>query len=312
MKTKLTLSIDRDILQRTKEQGINISAYVESMLRYASQANHPGSNPGIRIRRRNDSRAIKESEILEYVSFREISGISKQWIKEQEGYIRNFLKSIDYKVNKESTIKYLLYLKENYNINSVHKMVLQIKKFLLFLKIDWANELHAPKEVYDTPKLVTKEDIERSLLYFEGNLQAKAIIHLGVTTGLRASELYALTKEQVLNSLVDRTLIIRSAKSKRLRTVFYTPRTREILQEYIEKNTKKCLFSQNLTGKLFRHAPIQVRDLRRYFSRTWDLNNGNWSIKERILGHSLQSVDMKHYSFIQNSELKIIYDRIFE
>lgn len=58
----------------------------------------------------------------------------------------------------------------------------QIRKFLIFLNVDWAKNLKPPAEPNYFPKKITKDDIDLSLSYFEGSKffkLIKAVIFLG-------------------------------------------------------------------------------------------------------------------------------------
>lgn len=73
----------------------------------------------------------------------------------------------------------------------------------------------------------------------------------------------------------------------------------------------KHLFSQSHITRLFSDAPIQVKDLRKYFSQEWDRRGGPTSIKKIIMGHSLKGdVDLMHYNYQSEEDLKRIYDKV--
>jgi len=73
----------------------------------------------------------------------------------------------------------------------------------------------------------------------------------------------------------------------------------------------KVLFSQSHITRLFRNAPIQVKDLRKYFSQQWDRRSGPTSIKKILMGHSLKGdVDLMHYNCQSEEDLKRIYDKV--
>jgi integrase len=96
-------------------------------------------------------------------------------------------------VEEQKTINYFMNLKNNYSTTSFRKRLYQIRKFLLYLNLDWGNQFKAPPEPVYRPKRITVEDLHKTLEYFKGNQyykQLKAIIYLGATSGLRAEELY--------------------------------------------------------------------------------------------------------------------------
>ena len=71
------------------------------------------------------------------------------------------------------------------------------------------------------------------------------------------------------------------------------------------------LFPQTTISRKFRHAPIRVKDLRKFFSQDWDRRGGPTSIKKLLMGHSLRGdVDLMHYNFQSEEDLKRIYDNV--
>lgn len=72
------------------------------------------------------------------------------------------------------------------------------------------------------------------------------------------------------------------------------------------------MFGQTHIQRLFRNAPISVKDLRKFFSQEWERLNGSYAVKEILMGHSLKrSVDLQHYTYLDADDLKKIYDRVF-
>jgi integrase/recombinase XerD len=57
--------------------------------------------------------------------------------------------------------------------------------------------------------------------------------------------------------------------------------------------------------------PLQVKDLRKFFSQEWDRRGGPTSIKKILMGHSLRNdVDLMHYNAQSPDDLKQIYDKV--
>lgn len=62
---------------------------------------------------------------------------------------------------------------------------------------------------------------------------------------------------------------------------------------------------------MFKDSPIHVKDLRKYFSQEWDRRGGPTSTKKIVMGHSLKKdVDLMHYNYQSEEDLKKIYDRV--
>ena len=188
--------------------------------------------------------------------------------------------------------------------------------------MEWSCNIKPPKEVVRTPERVTIEDIRKTLEYFKEHKyrkQAYALIHLGMDTGMRSQELYQLQQDDI--DLENRTVQIihnpdggKTTKTARSRVSFFTPRTREIIEDYLEYFNNGCdlkhLFSKKHMQRLFSGAPLHVKYLRKYFSSEWERRNGNHQVKQRLMGHSLRGVDAKHYSYVDESDLKKIYDKV--
>ena len=238
-------------------------------------------------------------------------------------FLNHYLGYVDYKIDKPKSIQYFRMLKDKLAVSSYRKQVYQILKFLRHLKVDWTDEIKLPSEPTYYPKKISKNDIDDALKYFDGqeyNIRMKALILLGSASGLRAEELYQLTTDDI--DIDNRTIHInhnpnngQSTKTKQSRVSFFNKETRQALSDYItyfnNSNILRVLFSQGRMEKLFKDAPIQVKDLRKYFSQEWDRRGGPTSIKKILMGHSLKGdVDLMHYNYQSEEDLKKIYDKV--
>ena len=139
----------------------------------------------------------------------------------------------------------------------------------------------------------------------------KALILLGISSGLRSEELYQLKEEDI--DLNNRLVCVnhnpsngQSTRTKRSRVSFFTVETEKVLREYL-KNRNPTLFAQTTCSRAFRNAPIRVKDLRKHFSQEWDRRRGPTSIKKILMGHSLKGdVDLMHYNCQSEEDLKNI------
>jgi integrase/recombinase XerD len=137
---------------------------------------------------------------------------------------------------------------------------------------------------------------------------------------MRAEELYQLTIDDM--DIDDRVIHInhnpsngQSTKTKISRISFFTEGARHSLEEYLtyfdSDRSLKQLFSQSHITRLFRKAPLQVKDLRKFFSQEWDRKGGPTSIKKILMGHSMKGdVDLMHYNAQSEKDLKKIYDKV--
>jgi len=271
------------------------------------------------------SHNIGRNQLSEYQSIVELKGHCKKHIYEMNRFLNHYLEYIDYKLDKSRSIQYFRLLKDKYSISSYRKQVYQILKFLRYLKVEWTVEIELPSEPIYYPKKVSENDINDALKYFDGqeyNIRMKALILLGSASGLRAEELYQLTPEDI--DIDNRIVHInhnpnygQSTKTKQSRVSFFNKQTQQALYDYIKyfnSNVNlKVLFSQSRMEKLFKDAPIQVKYLRKYFSQEWDRRGGPTSIKKILMGHSLKGdVDLMHYNYQSEEDLKKIYDKVME
>jgi len=269
------------------------------------------------------STPVSEEQVNEYLSIRKIQGICDEWLYQTKVIIEKYLAYTNSTIDKRKTLKYIEKLKDNHSLATYRKRTYAIRKFLYFLKIDWADQLNPPSEQKYIPIHVPKKQIDEALDYFKDSpyyLQARALIHLGKDSGARAEEIYQLTFDDI--DLENRTIRIihnpkigKTTKTKVSRISFFTPETKEILEAYIvlynNNNKLKELFGQSHLMRLFRNSPIKVKLLRKYFSQEWTRRDGNSAVKKILMGHSLNGdVDLQHYNFQSKEDLKQIYDNV--
>jgi len=166
------------------------------------------------------------------------------------------------------------------------------------------------------PQRVEENEVMAALEFFEEHplkLQFQALILLGASSGMRPSELYKLSLDDI--NLRSRTVQIRHSKTGNGRITFFNKQCKKYLAAYIEEfkhnRQLKCLFGSQHIALNFKHAPIQVKDLRKNFAQTWTKRNGNFIALEQLLGHSIKkNVTMNHYALLNDAELKSIYDEV--
>jgi integrase/recombinase XerD len=242
------------------------------------------------------------------MSIFELSGISKGHMKEVNHYLQNYLQYLDYRIDKTKSILYFKQIKEKYAVATYKKQMYQIIKFLTYYGIDWAKDIELPSDPFYYPKRINQEMIQQTFAYFEGHQyfkQIKALVLLGSSSGMRAEEMYQLNPEDI-----DQT-----TKTQRSRVSFFNNEAKDAFVEYLTYFHNGCglerLFSQTHIIHLFRNAPIRAKDLRKYFSQEWDRRGGPTSIKKILMGHSLKGdVDLQHYNFQSEEDLKKIYDKV--
>ena len=108
-----------------------------------------------------------------------------------------------------------------------------------------------------------------------------------------------------------------TTKTKRSRVSFFNEEAAKAISVYLnfldKNNYLKRPFSKTHIKTIFKTAPIYVRDLRKFFSQEWDRRGGSTSIKKILMGHSLKGdVDLMHYNYQSEEDLKKIYDRVMQ
>ncbi len=253
---------------------------------------------------------------------------SKDWKNYQRRVLQKLLRDCPV-VNKQTTIEYNDRLKQKFSSNYSRKMLLVIRSFLHYLcdsgysEFEFYKVLKTPREVKtDFVKHVTRKDIDGVLESFNGHRfepQIRALIMLGCNSGLRAEEIYQLTKDDI--DLGHRIIHVRkdehhTVKTGKARTAFITKRCAHAIKEYYawresNKTGLTLLFSQSHLTRIFSKSQVKIKDLRKFFSQEWDRRGGPTSIKKIIMGHSMRGdVDLSHYNFQSEDELHAIYDKI--
>ncbi len=269
------------------------------------------------------STPVKHDILQEFIEFRKIEGLCDRWIVTIRQYLTDYMDYVNWRIDKKKTLQYLNKIRDKQTTTSFRKITYQKRKFLTYLNIEWAKDIKPPSEPIYLPKRVTLENIKNTQSYFKDNpyhLQIKSLILLGISSGIRAEELYQLTTEDI--DINNSVLHInhnpkngQSTKTKMSRISFFNKQTQQAIFEYYtyfnsDKNLKS-LFSQSHITRLFRDAPIQVKDLRKFFSQEWDRRGGPTSIKKILMGHSMKGdVDLMHYNAQSEEDLKRIYDKI--
>jgi len=266
---------------------------------------------------------ITPDSIEEFLNIVELSGVTSKHKKEVERALNNYAKYILFTIDKQKSLSYFKSLLEKYSIKYYKKQMHSIRKFLIHLGVDWAQDIELPSDPIYYPKRINQQMIQQTLSYFEGQQyfkQIRAIILLGASSGMRAEELYQLNPDDI--DIENRVVHInhnpskgQTTKTQRSRVSFFDIVTQGTLYEYLAyfNNGGKLdkLFSQTHMTHLFREAPIKVKELRKCFSQEWDRRGGPTSIKKILMGHSLKGdIDLMHYNCQNEEDLKSIYDKI--
>ena len=274
---------------------------------------------------KDGKKSVINSDIFldKYLSFRAINGICEEWLYSIKNWLEEYLNYVNGTITVDKTLEHIKDLKSRCSQSYYRKRVYQIRKYLTYLGIEWAKDISPPPEPFYYAKRVSKDDINQTLIYFKSHkyfIQFKALILLGATSGLRAEELYQLTRNDI--DLENKIIHInhnpsngQTTKTRRSRISFFSEEAKQAILDYLhlfhEDKRLKCLFSQSHIKRMFRDAPIRVKDFRKFFSQEWDRQGGPTSIKKILMGHSLRGdVDLMHYNYQSEEDLKKIYDKV--
>lgn len=254
----------------------------------------------------------KNSEnIREYLDVRSLEGLSDAWMNIIRLYLQQYLSFCNNKITKNKTIEYLKVIQNRYNASTFRKHELQIRRFLRYCGLDYMEEVKIIAEPEYIPIRVTEEQVTE--VYNKVPLQFKALIKLGSDTGLRPSELYKLGIEDI--DMHNRSITLRGAKDGKIRTVFFTPECKKMLEGHMKafngSRQLKYLFGECKIRRGLMHTNIEVRHLRKFFIQQWHRKGGNPFIGEILLGHSTkQIISLRHYISFSKEEIKKEYDRV--
>jgi integrase/recombinase XerD len=266
---------------------------------------------------------IYPSDVNKYFSLRDIQGICREWQENSKRWIKTYLDYVSWRIDEDKTLSYCKQVKEASSITYYRKQIYQIRRFLEYLKIDWASQIKLPPEPEYLPKRVSSDAIGKILDDFKDQKyvkQIKALILLGCSSGLRAEELYQLTPMDI--DLDNRVVRInhnpengQTTKTHRSRISFFNIDAQKALSEYLDYfnngNGLEVLFGHSHLSPIFKDSPVKIKDFRKYFSQEWDRRGGPTSIKKILMGHSLRNdVDLMHYNAQSEEDLKAIYDRV--
>lgn len=177
------------------------------------------------------------------------------------------------------------------------------------------------------PKVLTEEEAQSFLETFNDRYPCparnRALVHLALGTGLRASELLHL--EHAHLSLEDRRLVVREGKGAKDRTLWFRPEVRESLEGWFHHEEAHPLeglvfttldggplSSRYLRAMVGRHARkagvseaerVSPHVLRHTFATRLYAETSNLRLVQKSLGHSsIQTTEV--YTHIYDHELR--------
>jgi integrase/recombinase XerD len=253
-------------------------------------------------------RAIEEYEDI-YMASRNFAQKTRvEYLNDVEDLI-SFLEILGLKEAKDIELaqleRYLAELDRRRNAGSTRKRkVVSIRSFLWYLyqnqyiRINLARQLISPFAEVKTPRFLTKIEYERLLIICTNNLRDFALIQLLLQTGIKLSELIALTNQDVeLPSVISPSGYLHIAGSRRRkgRRIPLNDKACKSLAEYLL--TVRLTPSASLFNNRF-DEPLRPRGaekiVRKYMLRAGIRGASVQSLRHTFAVHSLMSsMDLK-------------------
>jgi integrase/recombinase XerD len=196
--------------------------------------------------------------------------------------------------------------------------MIDIKRFLKYLGVDFADQIKIPKPPKYRKRVVKvshlldlfreiDEKIHNTLLHS----RIRAALLLSATSGLRPLELYKLNLRYV--DLEERMIKISAEMSKTNleRVIYFNKESEKTLEEYLSLDPNPSFtFSRLRDGFERLDNDLRMNHMRKFFSQQSDRLGMPTAIKKLLMGHELeQDIDLMHYDFQDDEDLKKIYDR---
>ncbi len=276
----------------------------------------------------SNSLKFQYEQFVKKIELKDISEDEKQRYKT---VVLKFLDELSYNLEDKSIINYINRLKSQLAPGTARKHVLRIRAFLRFIDHPLANQIELPKVPKKRRKLVIKVEHIRNLLREIDErlsdpyrLKLKSAVLLSATSGLRAEELYKLRLEDI--DLENRTIFVRAeiAKDYEDRVTFFSKEAQTVLDEYLNAfKPSNPLFSKKSILHQFSKLDtrLKIKHMRKFFSQQSDRLGMPTAIKKMLMGHvvsneefvfSTSDVDLSHYDFQDEEELKKIYDKYWK
>jgi integrase len=203
-----------------------------------------------------------------YLSFLELKGVTKSHLKQVEIYLKNYKKYILSVIDKQKNLEYFKELQRKNSVAYYKRQIFQLRRILKFLKVDWADEITLPADLHYNPIRISSDAIKKTFDYFNEDdtfIRLKAVILLGCSSGLRSTEIYNLTEDDI--DLNNNMIIVKhdpkNNHTKKTRVTFFSDEAKKAIEEYIKlfQNSNsglRTLFAQKTLSRKFRKAPMRV------------------------------------------------------
>jgi len=290
----------------------------------------PGSNPGGGFS--SASVSWTKHDIDEIIFQHEIVNRDKRYVNAMKRRLIRFSEWCSYSCNLNDIIIYINEIKSKYSFSELHKTILAIRMLMREINAPFADKIKLPKQPKRRKKIIKVQHIKQLLKLVEQlnhesmKLRTKAAILIAATSGVRAEELYKITADDI--DLENRTIYLSAEITKDFedRVTFFSEEAKAALIEYlnnVERRTPK-LFSESNIKRAFQqlNTHLRVKHMRKFFSQQSDRLGMPTAIKKILMGHVVgddefviprgSDVDLSHYDFQDEEELKKIYDKYWK
>ena len=233
--------------------------------------------------------------------------------------------------------EFLLYLEEHgHNPGGIHACFRSVRTLLNWFEQEmepegWKNPIHkvkAPKVPQEILEPADISDVQRMIdtckTDFLGR-RDKAIFLFLLDTGVRASELLAIRRDEI--NLITGQVLIRMGKGRKPRFVYLGQKARKVLRAYVKTRHDECpyLFTSDNQDKLSywglkmmvrrrakqaRVKTPQVHAFRRWFALNYLRSGGDVYSLAGLMGHSPSSVQVLFkYLKLTENDLRMSHDR---
>ena len=262
---------------------------------------------------------ISEEEVDLYLKYKRTT-TTEDYVKQCRRCVVRYLEALAWEISYGATLDYFNNLRDKYSEKTYRDYVLLVRDFLKFRKIDWSSNIKLPKYSIPLPKIVKEEQI-RKLLEEVDKLEEpkkqilRAFTIIGMCTGMRVHELYALSPDQI--DLQSRSIILRKTKTGIPRVVFFNEEAKKELEKLLRMQVSPILperiIQRFYVSRKDKTDGLLAKHLRKYFSATCDKLGMPTGVKKRLMGHSTKGdIDLLHYSALASDDLKAIYDRYWK
>jgi integrase/recombinase XerD len=258
-----------------------------------------------------------------------IKGVSEGHLRDTATRLYDFAEWCSYRFNLNDIKIYINELKRNYSPSYIRKVVIDIRRLLKHLNHPLSDDIELPKTPKRRKIVIKVKDIQKLLEEVDElpvrsmRLRTRAAILLAATSGLRAEELYKLRSSDI--DIEGRTVYIRPevAKDNEERVTFFSVEAQIAIKEFFDNYKPKSIypFSESTLRKSFEKiaSPLRIKHMRKFFSQQSDRLGMPTAIKKMLMGHVVGDdefvivrsgdVDLAHYDFQDEEELKKIYDK---